>query len=106
MPCTNPTPSRPASHPSRPVAQIDENSRESREGMALLAKLRRRAGQVDHYKVLNIGRSATEKEIKRAYHKLAVLYHPDKCVRRASRQSGARVRDVGCAALWSRDALG
>ena len=32
----------------------------------------------DFYKILNIPRSATEKEIKKAYRKLAVKWHPDK----------------------------
>ena len=31
----------------------------------------------DYYDVLGIGRSADEKEIKRAYRKLAKKYHPD-----------------------------
>ena len=32
----------------------------------------------DYYKILNIPRSSTEKEIKKAYRKLAVKWHPDK----------------------------
>lgn len=32
----------------------------------------------DYYKILNIPRSATEKEIKKAYRKLAIRWHPDK----------------------------
>lgn len=32
----------------------------------------------DYYEILNVGRDASEDEIKRSYRKLAVKYHPDK----------------------------
>lgn len=34
---------------------------------------------MDLYSILEIHPNATENEIKKAYHKLALLYHPDKC---------------------------
>ena len=38
------------------------------------------AGQpaTDHYKVLGVGRDASDRQIKKAYHKLALKHHPDK----------------------------
>ena len=62
----------------RAVLQMDEHSSEARKGLEQAEKLYKRSKEVDYYKLLNVSRSASSREIKRAYHKLAVEYHPDK----------------------------
>ena len=58
--------------------EMDEHSQEAREGLQQAERLYKRSKEVDYYKLLNVSRSASAREIKRAYHKLAVEYHPDK----------------------------
>ena len=44
--------------------------------MAKAQKLQKQAG--DYYKILGVKRSATKNEIRKAYKKLALMWHPDK----------------------------
>ena len=42
--------------------------------------VQKRSKEKDYYKILGVKRDATQKEIKKAYRKLALKWHPDKHV--------------------------
>ena len=56
----------------------DEGFARAKEGMAKAQKLQKQAGKRDYYKILGVKRSATKKQISKAYKKLALEWHPDK----------------------------
>jgi len=62
----------------RAALERDEDFTRAKEGMAKTQKLQKQAGKRDYYKILGVKRSATKKEISKAYKKLAMQWHPDK----------------------------
>ena len=79
------------------VLEADEHSQEARKGLQQAEKLLKRSKEEDYYKTLNVSRSASAREIKRAYHKLAVLYHPDKVPEEEREEADAKFKAVAAA---------
>ena len=51
--------------------------------------------QRDYYEVLGVGRNATEEELKKAYRKLALQYHPDR--NPENKQAEERFKEINAA---------
>lgn len=57
--------------------KANEDSRKAREGLQKAERLKKQAGSRDYYKILGVKRSASKREITKAYRKLAQKWHPD-----------------------------
>lgn len=57
--------------------ELDDQNGRAKEGLQKVQKLQKLAQKRDYYKILNVKRSATKKEIIKAYRKAAQQWHPD-----------------------------
>jgi DnaJ-domain-containing protein 1 len=55
-----------------------QNSQEVHELLNKINRLKRIASRVDYYKVLGVEKTASKNQIRNAYKKLALKYHPDR----------------------------
>jgi DnaJ-class molecular chaperone len=58
--------------------EMDPSNRDVAKLLEEAKKLEKNARKKDYYKILEIDKSANEAEIKKAYRKLALKWHPDK----------------------------
>lgn len=62
----------------RSALDKDEDFSRAKEGIQKAQKLEKQAKKRDYYKILGVKRTASKKEINKAYKKLAMQWHPDK----------------------------
>lgn len=58
--------------------ELDPQNHVYKEGYQKAQRLMRQAGRRDYYKILGVPRSASQRDIKKAFRKLAQIWHPDK----------------------------
>lgn len=58
--------------------ELDTKNNAYKEGYHKAQKLVRQAGKRDYYKILGVPRTASQRDIKKAFRKLAQVWHPDK----------------------------
>ena len=63
----------------RTIEQNDPHFHEIDKKIERMEKLIKAKKNRNYWKILGLKRNASDKEIKKAYKKLAILYHPDRC---------------------------
>lgn len=58
--------------------ELDDSSREFKEGVHRAEAALKQSKSKNYYKILGVARDANAKEIKKAYRKMALEWHPDK----------------------------
>lgn len=80
----------------RDYKKLTEVDQSNREYISLLRKAElelKKSQRKDYYKILGLTKTATETEIKKAYRKLALQFHPDK--NPGDEKAEARFKEIG-----------
>ncbi|GAD94995.1 DnaJ domain protein [Paecilomyces variotii No. 5] len=75
------------------VAEVNPGEKGIQEDIRTAEFELKKSQRKDYYKILGISKDASDTEIKKAYRKLAIQYHPDK--NRNSEDSDAKFKEIG-----------
>ncbi|XP_064456075.1 dnaJ homolog subfamily C member 3-like [Ornithodoros turicata] len=78
------------------AANLDEHSC-GPEGVRKAQRLQKQAGRRDYYKILGVKRTATKKEVLKAYRKLAQKWHPDNFQDEKKKEAEKKFIDIASA---------
>merc|ERR1719461_770034 len=83
------------------VQQVDRHFDGVKKKIEACETKKKRANSRDYYKILGVNKNTKAKEIKSKYKKLALLYHPDRCGKKANTDNETKDwTDEKCAAKF------